>query len=258
MKVVAGELLGGEGITVPQGRYKAFAIGPGSDFDQVYIDGELLQAGRVLYHQSQQPKLSYARGSRATATTALGSVAAWTFAWRLELVCFEECDLVVNPGPRNTRRYQQRQNNAGIGTANDMGSNVGAGHILALVVPFSGRKRAVYTATCYAGTARAQTALYGRRWVSPKGDASLVGDYVYYAFSGEGVASVFGALTVPAWNTLAFESNTPALGTGRVIGGTDSEESLDELVLLWAKHNTDSALSCDVFVEIEVSGEEGL
>lgn len=246
MKVASGLPFGGDKPMFPAGAsYKAFAIGDASEYDQVTIDGHLLQAGRILWLESSKPVIKYVRGARSTA------VSTTEVPWNLEVIGYEGCDQVVLPGPRPSRIYSKLTLDAALS------QDVAGAAPNMLVIPFAGRRRAAVTVTPLSGTARVQYATYGRRWAVDTRISGLGagGSYVYYELSGEGTAAA-PLVTGNAGTKTAFDT-VPPIGSGRVIGGTDSEESLDELVVIYAQHTADLANTADVYVEVEVSGEGG-
>lgn len=252
------------------GRFKAFSIGPESDFDQVRVDNRLVAAGRVLELDAENPVVTYVRGPRAAfIDTNINHVDYEVAAPNAHVIAYECKDQVVNPGPRPPRSHKFRKRNV----------TGDATHINEIIVPFAGRRhlRALLTALSTSGAAvTTKFCLMGRLWLAqddaaPAGQqgTATVGGYasgataggkplVYVELDGCGTiaAPLTTAVTAPVWTggpDKAPVATSATVTNGKHVGGTNDAEYYDELALIYWS----SASTLDLAVDIEVAGEEG-
>lgn len=215
------------------GRFKAFAIGAESEYDQVLIDGKLLSAGRVLPVDCENPTVKWARGPRSS-------------TWTAHVIGFECGDQIFNPGPRAPRDYVFAQANLPAHTAS-MGGRA------EFVVPFVGRRAARYIVNTV-GTRAVEYVAYFRKHLELDGRVPLM------TSTTRDIAAESGfTYAAPHTTSVPFPADADSIDEHGVnLGGTDSFESFDELVLyintLSGEGGTDGA---DAHVTITVIGEEG-
>ncbi len=233
-----GVVSDGGGIVLPHGDYRAFAIGPQSEYDQVRVDGHLLAAGRVLpLHILGTPKITYERGPRARLAAGLIEQHFPRALYHAHVLGFECGDQIVNPGPRPGRTYRRY-----IGT-------VGGGYQV-LRVPFAGRRHG----RVFFPVVKTQDVTYyvvGVNW----SDDDTIAKYATEPLFGMALLGSIGAGELTAAQT-ADDANGFHIGNGRHFGGTNDAEYCDEVAVVFRSVGAGSAT--DVIVEIEVAGEEGV
>lgn len=231
---------GGDPLALPAGDYVGFAMGIESEYSQLRVNGQLVQACRILPLEVRGvPRIEPANGE------------AWGGAyypngglpWQGHLIGFLRGATIINPGARVARHYEQRTLNAALAAAwNGADANE-------LVVPFTGRTRVLVSMMTTSGTARLQFGVYGRRYLSRSMAAKVGAPYKYAPLE-------VTPQVVPAYDTLDQDTNG-VVSFEWIEGGTDHEESYDEIVVMYGKHIADSAITCDAHVEVTVSGEQG-
>jgi hypothetical protein len=267
-KIFPGHPFREGGIRVDDGEWRAFAIAPESEFDQLLVNGHLLAAGRVLPLSANSVEVKYVRGSRDTGQGQSqdfnwgGVLDVEAAVWQGGLIAFSCNDQIVNPGPRPSRHYQFRKRAiAGSSSAPNV-----------ITVPFAGRRHARYLITPVADASGVDTisyCVYGRVWATPESapPAGSVGqpayavpgaggiDFTMHELVGGGTPS---APLVSGDYTNIFTTAFPVgagTGNGKHVGGTNDAEYFDELVLFyWA---TSTAAARDAIIDVEVAGEEG-
>jgi hypothetical protein len=267
-KIFPGHPFREGGIRVDDGEWRAFAIAPESEFDQLLVNDHLLAAGRVLPLSATSVVVKYVRGSRDTGQATSqdynwgGALDVDTAVWQGGLIAFSCNDQIYNPGPRPSRHYQFRKRAiAGSDTTPNL-----------IVVPFAGRRHARFLITPVASDTGVDTisyCIYGRVWTTPESapPAGSVGLPSYSIPGAGGVDFTLHELVdggTPSSPLVSGDytnifSTAQAVGTGtgsgRHIGGTNDAEYFDELMLFYWP--TDDAEPRDAIIDVEVAGEEG-
>jgi len=264
-------------LQVPSGNWRAFAIGPESDFDLLRINGELLGPGRLLPLSvtDGEPKVEYVRGPKAAFRAANANFSdAPPGEPQAHLMCFDCDDPIVNPGPRPSRVYKFRNR----GVAGD------SSHVNEIVIPFCGRRHARIVLTLLSPSDDTRTIKWlvmGRLWLTDVDSTSAgnqnTSNMPGLAVGGSGgfpltYVELDGGGTIAAPLTTADDSvvtgfvngaltldkapvaTSATVTNGKHVGGTDSAEYFDEIsIVYWP----DAAGTLDLAIDIEVTGEEG-
>jgi hypothetical protein len=230
---------------MPAGTYRAFTLGHESELALVRVNGQLVAPGRLTPVESAgPPKLEYVAGSRRGGTIC-------------HVVGYEGCDPLVPLGPRPPRPYERQWN------ATDAAAQRGAGDP-ALVVPFAGRRAAgLYLAlTGASGDDTLEYTVYGRRYVAAAAlvNALAVGGGIGSVDEGFLERPILGTKAAPLTATYqASPGGGIALGVAKALGGTDSYESWDELlVFAEVKDGGNTTADRGLVACVHVLGEEGL
>lgn len=230
---------------LPNGNWTHVGIAPSSVVDICDVDGLTLGPCALVPVRPGGGKVTAIRGYRTGAIVGGANYEQFT---SLVLVLFEACDDVFVPGPRSAAFRSAQPLNLAPGT-----------DVLALRLPFSGRKQAVIAARRQDGdTADANIIIRGIRYHSPASIKTML-------VGGGGDPTQFPFLEVAATETLfngAASLPTSALGgvenmpIGRVFyvgGGGDFQEGFDELEV-WL---TTTGAAGVMYVQGEASGERG-
>lgn len=252
-----------DGLGLPDGSYKAFALAAESDYDQILVNGALLAAGRVLMLNASTVKFEYVRGPRTDLVDGNGTHTSYLAQRpKAAIVAFECGDQIVNPGPRAARRYGFRGRTIA-GTAVNVNE---------LVFPFSGRRHFHYSLTAMSvATEALKYCILGRRW--PRNDDagpvdSTLGYDLAIASGRSDKGSIAltyhelagcGTLAAPLTSNTHAElyANGPKKGSaGAHIGGFDSAEFFDELSFFYWP--TIDGNACDYQLDFDIAGEHGV
>lgn len=230
-------------LDLRSGRYVAFTLGPESDFDQVLVNGRVVAVDRITpLELDGELEIKMGRGLVSAPAT-----------WVAHLVGFECWSEVRRLGPRPNKVY--REHRLAVAPENVVSSSAG----FVFPVPFFGRTHARVRVTPYNGDQPAEFVVAGVNHLAGinLGGASDLETLLGTPYGGVELVGTFAApqaTAAPAATTHVGYEITK--GTGKHVGGTDSAEMAEALLVVYGHGGTTTDI--DVLVEVEVAGEHGV
>lgn len=218
--------------SLPNGNFRAVGIAPGSEVDVCKVGGRMLSVGGLVPFNSGVEAVRGIRKPNGNTTLTLGD---------LELVLYEACDPLMQPGPRAPTLRAARVKGADLRTTP---ARDGVATTANLRIPFQGRRHATFFMRRTDGTDFSFIVVgvkYRDRALMGAFDADVE---AYFDESATDTWSVSGVVPVSG---LAGGGSLSAV---RHVGGFDSEETYDELELYcWG------AAGGDLYIQAEADGE---
>lgn len=234
------------------GTFVAFTLGLDSDVDQVLVNGHIVAAGRITFLETADPRITNGRRlAGAGSPIAQGQTTnGHTDGWIAHVIGFECYEEIHNPGPRPNRSYRHIHPNCT--AAVDGGPE-------AFIVPFYGRRHARIIVSAVGGD-RADFYVDGVQQALGVviGSTDLI-DYLGDDFYG---IHLVGTPTAPiASDVTASDEDVVYVGPGKHVGGTDSAEAFEALIIYYGANVGDGGGgggACDIIIDVEVGGEWGV
>lgn len=231
-------------MQLPEGRYVAFTLGPESDFDQIIVNGRVVAVDRITPVETFEGSVEIKMGRGLTSAPS---------SWVAHLVAFECWDEVRRLGPRPNKVYRELR----LAVTPDDAVDDGGGFVFP--VPFFGRTHARVRITPHNGDQPAEFVVAG---VSHLTGVKLGGESDLATIIGTpyGGAELIGTFDSPeataAPDATTHTDHEITLGTGAHIGGTDSSEMCEALLVVYGHGGITTDI--DILVEVEVGGEHGV
>ena len=225
-----------------EGRFVAFTLGHHSDFDQVLVNDQIVAAGRITFLNASNPTIKPGRNLGATPSE-----------WQAHVIGFECYSEIFNPGPRPNRVYRH--------LAKGVTSRVTTSAGERFAVPVFGRRHARVLITPFA-TDNVEYCITGGQHL----DGVKIGpvelsdgtDGLDAPYHGVELIGSFATPLVATKGTATTHTDREmARATGKHVGGTDSVE-LHEILTVWFGTVAEAGADCNVLIEVEVSGEQGV
>lgn len=196
-------------LQISGGNFQAFTIGPESAYDAVRLNGRLCAEGHILSMRGSDVGVTFERGARASNHQA-------------HVIAYECGEFIPAPAKRPAMQYTL----ADRPTVHGASGGVIVSTAPTFVVPFVGR-RAAAVKLLLAGTAAIDWVVYLRKYTDQSLNSGSIAD-TYEEVAAEAAYTI----NAPHASAAPGAASQDYL-TGANIGGTDSFECADELVIYY-------------------------